>query len=367
MKKSYLFFFVHPAKFHLSRITINHLISQGHLVDVVIVGKDILEELVINEGWKYTKIFPNGRRVKWLHIWLSAGIFIGLTIVKLLKIIRKRRYDLFITDDCLTFVGRLVGVPSVFVTDDDLTAVPESWILMSSSNHILAPSMCNLGKYNDKKWNYYGYKSLFHLHPKRFTPDVSKIKNEFQKEDYFFIRTVSATSTHDVGKRGIDDNLLRKIINLLKSNGKIILNSERQLPVDLQQYVVDFCKNDVAHYVAHSKIFISDSTTMCAEACVLAVPSIEIDDWYSDFVQYSELNDKYSLLFGFGVEDIKGIANKIKELLAEKALKEKFQNKRDVMLREKIDPSSLLIWMINNYPESSRLLIEDRDFQMKFK
>ena len=72
----------------------------------------------------------------------------------------------------------------------------------------------------------------------------------------------------------------------------------------MQKYVLDFHKNDVAHYVANSKIFISDSTTMCAEAAVMAVPAIEIDDWFADFKQYEELNSKYKLLFGFGVDGV---------------------------------------------------------------
>ena len=367
MKKRVLFFFVHPAKFHLSRATVNQLKKDGHQVDIIITGRDILEELVINEGWEYTKIFSNGRKIDWLHIWLSAGIFIILTILKLLQLTWRKKYDLFITDDCLTFVGRIKGVPSVFVTDDDLSAVPESSILMSSANYILAPDICELGKYNKKKWGYYGYKSIFHLHPNRFQLDESKIDKNVVNKEYFFIRTVSATSTHDVGKRGIGDDLLRKIIQVLEPHGQIILNSERGLPEDLQKHVLDFHKNDVAHYVAKAKIFISDSTTMCAEAAVMGVPAIEIDDWFSDFKQYNELNEKYQLLFGFGVESFEVIQLKIEELLNDPQLKETYKSRQEVMLTEKIDASAFLIWMTKNYPESSKQFFEDTTMQLKFK
>ena len=50
----FLFFFVHPSKYHLYRITINELIRRGHEVDIVITSKDVLEDLVKKEGWKYT-------------------------------------------------------------------------------------------------------------------------------------------------------------------------------------------------------------------------------------------------------------------------------------------------------------------------
>ncbi|WP_288955877.1 hypothetical protein [uncultured Polaribacter sp.] len=367
MKKRVLFFFVHPAKFHLSRATVNALKNDGHHVDVIITGRDILEELVINEGWEYKKIFSNGRKISWLHVWISASIFILLTVLKLLQLTWRKKYDLFITDDCLTFVGRIKRTPSVFVTDDDLSAVPESSILMASANYILAPDICELGKYNPKKWGYYGYKSIFHLHPNRFTPDVNKIHDNLVNKDYFFIRTVSATSTHDVGKRGIGDDLLRNIINVLKEHGDIVLNSERELPEDLQKYVLDFHKNDVAHYVANAKIFISDSTTMCAEAAVLAVPAIEIDDWFADFKQYNELNSKYKLLFGFGVDDFAPIQSKIEEFLKDKDLKKTFKNRQQFMLTEKIDASAFLIWMIKKYPNSSKEFFKDTTMQLKFK
>lgn len=363
----YLFFFVHPAKFHLSRITINKLIAQGHTVDIIITGRDILEELLINEGWEYKKIFSNGRKISWLHVWISASIFIVLTVLKLLELTWGKKYNLFITDDCLTFVGRLKNTPSVFVTDDDLSAVPESRILMASANYILAPEICELGKYNKKKWGYYGYKSIFHLHPNHFTAETGKIHLSLRDQEYFFIRTVSATSTHDVGKRGIGDDLLRKIIESLKPHGRIVLNSERKLPEDLEKYVLDFHKNDVAHYIAKAKIFLSDSTTMCAEAAVMGVPAIEIDDWFDDFKQYDELNGKYQLLFGYGVDNFEVIESKINELIKEPNLKKIFKERQEFMLTEKIDTSAFLLWMIKNYPESSKEFFADTTTQLKFR
>ena len=197
--------------------------------------------------------------------------------------------------------------------------------------------------------------------------DVNKIHKSLINKDYFFIRTVSANSTHDVGKRGIDDNLLRKIIKVLKNHGDIILNSERELPDDLQKHVLDFHKNDVAHYVSNAKIFISDSTTMCAEAAVMAVPAIEIDDWFADFKQYNELNGKYQLLFGFGVDNFGPIKSKIEEFLNDKNLTKTFKNRQEFMLTKKIDASKFLIWMIKNYPKSSSEFFKDTSMQLKFK
>jgi hypothetical protein len=37
------------------------------------------------------------------------------------------------------------------------------------------------------------------------------------------------------------------------------------------------------------------------------------------------------------------------------------------MLKEKIDVTAFLVWFIENYPESVRIMREDPDYQEKFK
>ena len=66
-RKRFLFFLVHPAKFHFHKVQINELNKRGHKVDVVIIKKDILEELVKSEGWNYKNIYPEGRKIKFLQ------------------------------------------------------------------------------------------------------------------------------------------------------------------------------------------------------------------------------------------------------------------------------------------------------------
>ena len=170
-----------------------------------------------------------------------------------------------------------------------------------------------------------------------------------------------------VGAGDAGERILREIIKILEPKGIVVLNSERELPEDLQKYVFDFHKNDVAHYIANSKLFISDSTTMCAEAAVLGIPAIEIDDWFADFKQYEELKERYSLLFGFGVEDIEKIKEKIEELTTNVNIKAEYKKRQEYMLTEKIDASAYLIWMIENYPESSEEFFKDKTMQLKFR
>ena len=72
--KKFLFFLVHPSKYHVFRNTINTLKEKGHVVDILITSKDVLEELVKNEGWNYTNIFPEGRKFRNISPYVSAAV-----------------------------------------------------------------------------------------------------------------------------------------------------------------------------------------------------------------------------------------------------------------------------------------------------
>lgn len=367
-KKSFLFYFIHPAKFHAFRFTINSLKQKGYDVDVWIIKKDMLEDLVKDEGWNYKNIFPEGRRIKNLHTYLNAGINTFRTIYRLIKETKGKKYSLCITDDLYTIVGRLLNIPTIFFTDDDISAVPESVILISTADYILAPSVCYMSKYEFKKIGYYGFKSLAHLHPNVFSPNRKILKNDIYKKPFYFFRLVSATSTHDVGKKGLNDNILSFLIEKLSEKGDIVINTERVIPAEFEKYVLSYNKKDVVHYIAFADILISDSTTMCAEAAVLGTPSIEIDDWYSDFNQYDSFNRKYNLLFGFKPEDIKGIEQKLDELLfLGDNLKPEFQKRRQKLLNDSIDLSSFMIWLFEKYPESINIFFKNPNYQIKFK
>ena len=95
----YLFFLVHPSKFHVFRNTINTLYSRGHYIDILITSKDVLEDLVKTEGWKYKNIFPEGRKIRGISPYFSSVINFVLTIYRLLKFTYRKNYDLFVTDD----------------------------------------------------------------------------------------------------------------------------------------------------------------------------------------------------------------------------------------------------------------------------
>lgn len=362
----FLFFLVHPAKFNFHRVQINELKARGHQVDVLIIKKDILEDLVKEEGWEFTNIFPEGRKVKGMHVYVGALISLFRTVFRLLKYTRGKKYDLFI-GDLLTITGRLKGVPSLYPTDDVIRQVPEQSVFLFSTNHIIAPKITELGKFNKKKVWYDGYKALAHLHPNHFHPDKLKIPETIRNKPFFLIRCVGFAATHDINKAGIDDAVLMKMVDKLKDYGTIFISSERKLPGDLEKYKISIPKRDIGHFIYFASLLISDSTTMSAEACVLGTPSIEYDTYFNEIEQMEELQHKYGLSYGIRPPDEKALLDKIGELLSMPDLEQVFRAKAARLIADKIDVSAFLTWFYENYPVSYREYLKDPELQYRFK
>ncbi len=346
----YLFFFVHPSKFHVFRITINELIDHGHQVTVLITSKDVLEDLVKSEGWDYTNIFPEGRKMKGFHPFVSSAINTIRSIYRLYKFTKGKKYDLFITDDLLVYIGRLTKTQTIVFCDDDISIVKLFSIVFSKANKILSPDITDVGKYKFKKIGFPSYKELAYLHPNVFIPDISIIK-EFNPDlnPYFILRLVSLQAYHDVGIKGISNTQAKKLITILEQWGKVFISSERYLSEEFEKYKLKIEPSKIAHVLYYAKLFIGDSQTMTSEAAVLGTPAFRCNDFVGKISVMEEKETRYGLSFNYTPDKFDEMLVKIETLLNNKEIDEEFLLKKKIMLNEKIDLSSFMIWLFENY------------------
>jgi uncharacterized protein len=366
--KRFLFFFIHPAYFHVFRNTINSLKEKGHHVDIVITSKDVLQELVKNEGWKYTNIFPKGRKISWLPIYLGAAINFFRTLLKLEIYLINKKYDLFITDDLLGFNGIAHRTPNILFQDDDVTAVPETVIAHRFTKHIFSQFCSNMGKFEHKKIPFDGYKELGYLHPNRFIPNFDIVRR-FNPEGgkYFILRLVSLRATHDVGISGLTNEDVRQIISKLEKHGKVFITAERELPEEFEEYRIKIKVNEIAQALNFAELVISDSQTMSAESGVLGTPYIRYNDFVGRISYLEELEQKYKLGYGIKTKDKELLFVKLDEMLLNPNLKDTWKEKRRLMLEDKVDLTEYMIWLFENYPNSAKIIENNPGFQYKFK
>jgi len=348
--------------------TINALKEKGHKVDITITSKDVLEDLVQNEGWNYKNIFPRGRKLRYLPFYFNISLFFVLTILKLFYYTRKKTYDLFITDDLLVYIGKLKKVPTIVVNDTDIEVVKEISIMLQFTDYCLTPSVTDLGRFNRKKIGYDGYKELAYLHPNWFSAD-EEIKTKYidANERYFIIRLVSLSAYHDVGMGGLNDKNVLRLLKLLNKYGKPYICSERSLTNELEKYRLEVSPSDFIHVLAGASIFIGDSQTTTSEASILGVPSFRLNDFVGKIRVMEEKEEKYRLSFNYRPTDFNHMLDDISKLLKQCGLKQIFKKRRDKLLNEKIDLSSFMIWLFEKFPQSVNEFNKDPQIQNRFK
>lgn len=233
-------------------------------------------------------------------------------------------------------------------------------ILTSDYNHPLK---------SKKVIKYSGYHELAYLHPARFSPDATILRElgVNKGEKYFIFRFISWQATHDRGHCGLSEKNKIETVTLFSKYGKVLISSESELPNDLQAYKLRISPTRIHDAVAFASLLFGESSTMAEEAAMLGVPSIYLYDNNTFYTRH--LEEKYQLVFNFSEseEDQKKAIQKGLELIVNPAIKNEWLQKRKKMLSEKIDVTSFLVWFIECWPDSFIILKKDPDYQLKFK
>jgi len=361
-----LFHFGHPAHFHLFRNVITNLKMKGHKIFILIKKKDVLEELLQEEGMEYYNLLPGGRKDS------KIGIAFGQLKqdVRMWKFVRKHKPDLLVgTSVTISHVGILTGTPSVNINEDDAHVVPlYSKMAYPFANVIVSPDTCNNGKWEHKSIHYAGYHELAYLHPNHFQPDREVVEKYISTNDpYFILRFAKLGAHHDKGIKGITDEIAMRLTELLKPHGRILISSERELIPELEQYRIAINPVDMHHIMAYANLYIGDSQTMAAEAGVLGIPFVRFNDFVGRIGYLNELENKYKLGAGIKANEIEKLFNTVEEMVQNVELKNEHKLKRIQMLEEKIDVSQFLTWFIDQYPSSVEVMKKNPDYQFEFR
>ena len=349
-------FLGHPAHFHMLKHAAKAWTANGHKVFFAIKQKDILEQLLRDAGLDYT-IIREGRG--------KGKISMMLSVVKMewrmCKFLRRNKIDVLI-GTTLSFAARYIArKPVVVMNEDDAAVVPlYAKIVYPFASNILAPIVCNNGKWDTKSTKYPGYHELAYLHPNHFTPDP-KIVEAYgidTSKPYFVMRFASLNAHHDSGIKGINTDIAERLVKILEPFGTIYITSERPLEPQFEKYRIKINPLDMHHVMAFASLYIGDSQTMAAEAGVLGVPFVRFNDFVGRIGYLRELEDKYQL--GYGIKasaegSVDALCERVETLVSMPSAERKatFAARREKMLSDKVDCAKFLTWFIENYPQSA--------------
>ena len=355
----------HPAHVHLFR-NFYHLMSKGnHKIIFTIRNVESIRRLLNIYNIEY--IILGDKRDSLINKAFDQLKF----NFNLLKIIKENNSEIVMGSSMnLAHVSKLSKVKSVLFDDDDDKVEP----LMVKFAHpfcdsILSPN-CSRNERKSKKALFYkGYHELAYLHPDQFIPDEKILKEVgIKKNDNFFIMRFNAFKAHhDIGVSGISLENKLKLIELLKQYGKIFITTERNIEPELKEYQLHVSPEKIHSLMAFSTMFLGDSQTMTSEAAVLGIPSVRCNDFVGRISYLEEEEHKYKLTFGFKPSEFDKLLARVKELLEISNLREEFQDRRKKLLKDKIDVTAFMVWFIENYPKSVKIMKENPDYQDRFK
>jgi len=348
----------HPAHVHLFKNFAWITQKKGHKVFFTTREKEFEIDLLRKYGFEFTLF---GKKYK-----STCGKIFGLLQFDFKMLLAAIRFkpDIFLSHGSIyaAQIAWLLKKPHISFED---TGNLEQVRLYKPFTKVILTSDVFPFSYGDKQIRYKGHHEIAYLPPQYFTPkiDIYKLLQINSDTKYTILRFVSWNASHDKGQKGIDSTTKHEIISLLKKKGlKIFISSESELPNDLKQYQIMISPEKMHDVLYSADIFIGEGATMAMEAGVLGTPSIYINSLGGCNCQDLE---QYDLVYNFSKTD--GLLDKINELLDGKVLRSYYRGKKEELLNNKIDVTAFMVWFIDDYPNSLKIMKENPDYQLRFK
>jgi predicted glycosyltransferase len=347
-QKHCLFFFGHPAHFHMFKNTITELNQQGVKTTIMVKTKDVLTDLLDASGLQYINTMPKGRKDG------IVGIIEGLLVKTsvLFRFVKQNKPDLMLgTSAEIAWVGKLLGIKSLVFNEDDYHVVKGfARVVYPFAHAIVSPAICDNGPWQRKTITYQGYQKLAYLHPRRFVPNVEMVKKYFDpSKPYSIMRFAKLTAHHDTFAEGFTTPIASETIKRLHKYGAVYITSERPLEPEFEPYRLNINPLDIHHVLAFAQLYLGDSQSMAVEAAILGTPSLRFSSFAGKINVLQELENNYQLTFGIHSSQPDDLYRKIDEVFAMDDRHNIFTARTNKMLNDKEDVTGFYLKTINNF------------------
>jgi predicted glycosyltransferase len=355
----------HPAHVHLFKNIISYFQGNGVKIVVTTRENDASNTLLKKCDFKFIVLGKKSDSI-------FGKLFKQVTIDRnLLKIVREHNIQIALGSSIsIAHMTKLAKLVSIVLDDDDDEVEPYvKYVTHPFCSHLLSPEALK-GKRRRKDTIFYaGYHELAYLHPKRFRPDPEVLREiGLSLDDVFFVlRFNSFKAHHDIGARGISAGVKEELVKLLTTYGRVLITCEGEMNPKFSEYRIGLSPDKIHSLLYYARMFVGDSQTMTSEAAVLGTPSVRCNSFVGRISYLEEEEHRYGLTYGFTPDRGDEMLRKVKSLLEMPDLKHEWQRRRQNMLAEKIDVTAFMVWLIENYPESFKIMKENPDYQYRFK
>lgn len=341
----------HPAHVHLFKHVALDMQARGHEFLFTCREKEFEIELLEASGLQYRSFGKKRSGIVGKVFGMLAFDYAEWKTAKAFK------PDLFMSHGSIyaAHAAYFMGKPHIAL--EDTYNFEQVRLYLPFSKYVLTADYEHPLSRHPKNISYSGYHETAYLHPNRFNPDSSVLSEVGlnKNESFVLLRFVSWKATHDIGHKGISYERKLEAIEKFSKFARVFISSEAELPHELKQYQLQIEPQRMHDLMAFASLLWAESFTMPAECSVLGTPSIIMHNTRSLYLKEQE--EKYGLCFNYTESDEdqqKAIAKGV-DILKTPNLREKWQEKKNVLVRDKIDLSSYLIWFLENYPKSAEI------------
>lgn len=335
----------HPKQVHIWKNIAKNLIKHGNEIKFLAADKDISRYLLDIYSLDYEIYKKNHYSL----VKKALELFNGTS--KALNIAKKFNPDILIAGTpYLAYISKILRKPHITISDTEHAFI-DYWITYPFTDVICTPAYF-MKKVNPRKHiTFEGYFELSYLHPKYFTPDISVLDiPHLNKTDRFIVlRFVDWSASHDIGQSGINSSSRKKYISTLEKYGKVFISSESKLPSEFEKYSLKIAPEKFHSFLSYAQLYIGEGGSTATEAALLGTPSIHISTTAKFCGVFDDLS-KYNLVYTFD-DDSKALEKGI-EILRDPKSKEKWIQRKDAVLKEKIDVTKFMVDLIEDFQES---------------
>jgi uncharacterized protein len=219
-------------------------------------------------------------------------------------------------------------------------------------------------EFGQKQIFFKGFMELCYLNPNYFKPEESVLSGIgiSVNESFCVLRFVSWGANHDLGQSGIPDNIKAELVFELSKRMKVLISSESPLPPEIAKYKIQVSPEKIHDVLSFASLYIGEGATMASECAMLGTPAIYVNTLTAGTIKKQE---SYGLLSHHWNFD--KVMHEAFEIINMADRKEEFQRRRHKMLCDQIDVTAFMVWFIENYPESARIMKENLNYQDKFR
>ncbi len=349
----------HPAHVHYFRNFIKIMENKGHIFFFTARDKEVAHSLLKHYKINYSNRGKGSKNI------IGKLFYILIADILILKYAIKFKPDIFLSfaSPYLSHVSKIVRKPHI-AFDDTEHAKLEKLMYLPFTDVVLTPS-CFSEDFGKKQIYFNSYMEYNYLHKKYFKKNL-KIKQKLgliENEKYVILRFVSWSASHDIGQSGINDEMKYKIIEILEKKFKVFISSESLLPANLEKYRLKINPADLHSVLAGANLYVGEGSTTASECSILGIPNIYVNSLTVGYC--TEQDEKYGLCIH--LKNDKNLLSKINELMNNDRLIEEWSLKREKLISEKIDITSLMVWFVENYPDSVKVMRENPDYQYNFR